>query len=112
MNLEPYRRSFLPATGAGEPIPTADDAGAINLSVSDLPAVCPHASMPRWAWHPRVFLDVVNRDEAKCPYCCTRYRLRSDARVHDHGFGALCLHQHRGQGTGMSATRGAGPQLH
>ena len=39
-------------------------AGAIELSAEDLPAICPHASMPLWAWHPRVFLDVVNQGEA------------------------------------------------
>ena len=97
LNLELYRRGFLPDGGAGERGRTAGDAGVIELSANDLPAVCPCASMPLWAWHPRVFLDVVNQNEAMCPYCCTRYRLRRGARVHDHGFGARCLHQHRRQ---------------
>ena len=73
----------------------AKHAGVIELAADDLPAVCPHASMLLWAWHPRVFLDVVNQDAAICLYYCTRYRLRRDAHVHDHGFGARCLHQHR-----------------
>lgn len=97
MNLELRRHSFLPESGAAESARTAEDAGAIALSPADLPAVCPAAALARWAWHPRVFLDVVNQNEAMCPYCCTRYRLRSDARVHDHEFGARCLHQHRKQ---------------
>src|SRR3990172_12186084 len=84
LNLELYRRGFLPESGAGGRVRTAEDAGAIELSADDLPAVCPRASMPLWALHPRVFLDVVNQNEAMCPYCCTRYRLRRDARVHDH----------------------------
>lgn len=54
--------------------------------------------MPLWASHPRVFLDVVNENEAMCPYCGTRYRLRYDASVHDHQFGARNLHQHRQRG--------------
>ena len=74
-----------------------EGAVVIELSVGDLPAVCPNASSPLWALHPRVFLDVVNEDEAMCPYCGTRYRLRRDAHVHDHGFGTSNLHQHREQ---------------
>ena len=69
----------------------------IELSVDDLPAACPNASSSLWALHPRVFLDVVNEDEAMCPYCGTRYRLRRDTDVHDHGFGTPNLHQHREQ---------------
>ena len=95
LNLEPYRHNFLPGGGAGETVRAAQPAGVIELSAQDLPAVCPCASMPLWAWHPRVFLDVVNQDEAMCSYCTTRYRLRPDTRVHDHEFRALCLHQHR-----------------
>jgi len=95
LNFELYRRGFLPRGGAGETIRAAQPAGVIELSSDDLPAVCPRASMPLWAWHPRVFLDVVNQDEAMCSYCTTRYRLRPDTRVHDHEFRALCLHQHR-----------------
>jgi uncharacterized Zn-finger protein len=95
LDVELYRRGFLPESGAGERVRTAEPAGVIELSADDLPAVCPCASMSLWALHPRVFLDVVNQDEAMCPYCGTRYRLRRNAHVHDHGFGARCLHQHR-----------------
>ena len=95
MNPELYRRGFLPESAAGEGVRMAEDGGVIELSADDLPAVCPRASMPRWALHPRVFLDVVNQNEAMCPYCSTHYRLWRDTHVHDHGFGARCLHQHR-----------------
>ena len=97
LDVELYRRGFLPEGGPGERVRTAEPAGVIELSADDLPAVCPRASLPLWALHPRVFLDVVNQNEALCPYCCTRYRLQRDAHIHDHGFGALCLHQHRKQ---------------
>lgn len=95
LNLELYKRGFLPAGRARERLPTIGHAGVIELSADDLPAVCPHASMPLWAWHPRVFLDVVNQNEAMCRYCGTRYHLPREVRVHDHEFGARCLHQHR-----------------
>lgn len=95
LNTGPSRRGFLPEGGGGERVQSGKDARVVELSTDDLPAVCPHASMPLWAWHPRVFLDLVNRDGAMGPYCCTRYHLRRGARVHDHGFGARCLHQHR-----------------
>jgi uncharacterized Zn-finger protein len=49
----------------------------IELSASDLPAFCPNPAMPLWSWHPRVYLDVVHEDEAMCPYCGTRYRLKT-----------------------------------
>ena len=105
LNFEPYRHNFLPEGGAGERVRTVEDAGVIELSADDLPAVCPQASMPRWAWHPRVFLDVVNQNEAMCPYCGTHYRLRRDAQIHDHGFGARCLHQHRKRSVGLNDQR-------
>ena len=69
-------------------------APLVELSPSELPAYCPNPSMPLWESHPRVFLDVVHESEAMCPYCGTRYRLKRDAHVHDHGFDTRELHQH------------------
>lgn len=69
----------------------------IELCASDLPAFCPNASMPLWASHPRIFLDVVNESVATCPYCGTRYRLRRNTHVRDHEFDTRNLHQHREQ---------------
>lgn len=70
-------------------------APVMELSADELPAVCPNSSMPLWAAHPRVFLEVVNESEAMCPYCGTRYRLVRGADVLDHQYGKRALHQHR-----------------
>lgn len=72
-------------------------APAVELRASDLPAFCPNPSMPPWASHPRVFLDVVNESEAMCPYCGTRYRLKRGAHVRTHEFDTRELHQDRHQ---------------
>jgi len=95
LNFESYRRGFmLESLAPAEPY-TAETSRVIELTKEDLPAVCPPTSISGWAWHPRNFLDVVNQDEAMCPYCGTRYRLPRHVRVHDHEFDARCLHQHR-----------------
>ncbi len=103
LNRQFYKPGLLPQTGAAEKVqlPKAGapkDAELIELSADELPAVCPHASMPLWASHPRVFLEAANGNEAMCPYCGTRYRLRHDASVRDHQFGLRNLHQHRQHG--------------
>lgn len=51
-------------------------AQAIELGATDLPAFCPNRAMPVWSSHPRVFLDFAANGEAKCPYCGTVYRLK------------------------------------
>src|SRR5450759_1725382 len=72
-------------------------APVVELCASELPAFCPNPSMPLWASHPRVFLDVLNESEAMCPYCGTRYRLKRNVHVRDHEFDTRNLHQHRKQ---------------
>jgi uncharacterized Zn-finger protein len=72
-------------------------APVVELSASELLAYCPNPSMPLWASHPRVFLDVVNESEAMCPYCGTRYRLKRGANVRAHEFNTRELHQDRHQ---------------
>lgn len=69
----------------------------VELSASELPAYCPNPSMPLWASHPRIFLDVVNEGEPMCPYCGTRYRLKRDTHVRAHEFDTRELHQDRHQ---------------
>ena len=96
-NLQVYRYSFLPEGGTYKIAQSEQRSAVIELSANDLPAVCPNASSPRWASHPRVFLDVANEREAMCPYCGTRYRLGPDVHVHDHEFGTVNLHQQREQ---------------
>jgi uncharacterized Zn-finger protein len=79
----------LSALPAGTPV--------VELAANELPAFCPNPSMPLWASHPRIFLDVVNESEAMCPYCGTRYRLKRDAHVQDHEFDSRDSHQRRHQ---------------
>lgn len=62
--------------------------------------------MPLWASHPRVYLDVVRESEAMCPYCGTRYRLKSDTHERNHGFGLGDSRQDRAP---RSAESVAGP---
>jgi uncharacterized Zn-finger protein len=45
----------------------------VEVGARELPLHCPLPDAPLWARHPRVFLDVVARGEALCPYCGTRY---------------------------------------
>ena len=72
-------------------------APVVELAASELPAFCPNPSMPLWASHPRIFLDVINESEAMCPYCGTRYRLKRGAHVRNDEFDSRDLHQHRHQ---------------
>ena len=52
---------------------SADTARQVEVTVKDLPLHCPVPGAPLWSRHPRVFLDVVARGEALCPYCGTKY---------------------------------------
>ncbi|HEX8886151.1 MAG TPA: zinc-finger domain-containing protein [Noviherbaspirillum sp.] len=56
----------------------------VELDGPDLPAFCPNPSMPIWSSHPRVFIDLGNKGEGKCPYCGTVYRLKPGAVHHGH----------------------------
>ena len=56
------------------------DQAAIEVAPGDLPVYCPNAQMPLWSSHPRVFLDIAESGEARCPYCGTRYRLAGGPR--------------------------------
>ncbi|MDR3453709.1 MAG: zinc-finger domain-containing protein [Rhodoferax sp.] len=45
----------------------------------------PKADMKIWNSHPRVYLDVGQTGQAKCPYCGTEYRLKEgEAAGHAH----------------------------
>ena len=48
----------------------------VVVTPKDLPVFCPNPAMPLWSSHPRVFLDIADQGEAKCPYCSTVYVLR------------------------------------
>lgn len=41
----------------------------------------PKADMKLWNSHPKVYLDVAHRGEAKCPYCGTEYKLKAGEHV-------------------------------
>ena len=75
MNSSP---GAAPATGTQE-------ASAIELGASDLPAFCPNPRMPLWSNHPRVFIDLSHEGQGKCPYCGTEYRLKQGEKLaHGH----------------------------
>jgi uncharacterized Zn-finger protein len=53
----------------------AKDVPVVRVRPKDLPVFCPNPTMPLWSSHPRVFLDVADSGEARCPYCGTVYVL-------------------------------------
>jgi uncharacterized Zn-finger protein len=57
---------------------------AVEVSPENLPVHCPNPAMPLWSSHPRVFLDVAETGEARCPYCGTCYRLRGGPLAGGH----------------------------
>ncbi len=54
----------------------------IEVTAADLPLHCPMPSMKLWDAHPRVFIDVAETGEAKCPYCGTVYKLSGPVKSH------------------------------
>jgi uncharacterized Zn-finger protein len=56
----------------------------VELDGKDLPAFCPNPAMPIWSSHPRVYLDLNDHGQGKCPYCGTVYRLKPGAVVKGH----------------------------
>ena len=56
----------------------------IAVSSKDLPLHCPMPSMKLWDAHPRVFIDVAETGEAKCPYCGTIYKLTGPVKSSQH----------------------------
>ena len=52
----------------------------IDVTENDLPLHCPMPSMKLWDSHPRVFIDLTQTGEAKCPYCGTVYKLTGSVR--------------------------------
>ncbi len=45
----------------------------IFITEADLPLSCPMPDAPLWARHPKVFLNVLGTETAKCPYCSAQY---------------------------------------
>jgi uncharacterized Zn-finger protein len=62
----------------------ADGTQEIIVSAQDLPLHCPTGEVALWCSHPRVFLNITETGEAMCPYCGTRYRLKTGEAVKSH----------------------------
>ena len=45
----------------------------IEVGEQDLPLHCPTPRTPVWCYHPRVFLDIAESGQMRCPYCSTLY---------------------------------------
>ena len=63
---------------------TTQTAPTIEIGADDLPLHCPTAKTPAWNHHPRVFLDIADTGEAKCPYCGTVYKLATGVELKGH----------------------------
>jgi uncharacterized Zn-finger protein len=63
---------------------TKQQMSYVELDGKDLPAHCPNPSMPIWSSHPRVYLDLDDKGEGKCPYCGTVYRLKPGTVAKGH----------------------------
>ena len=65
-------------------------SNTIELSAKDLNreggVYCPSplAQMQTWNTHPKVYLDIAHKGEAKCPYCGTEYKLKAGEHVSGH----------------------------
>jgi len=59
-------------------------ATIVEIGAEDMPLHCPTANTPAWNYHPRVFLDVADTGEVKCPYCGTVYKLKPGTVLKGH----------------------------
>lgn len=55
---------------------TLHTAREVEVTEKDLPLHCPLPTESVWNAHPRVFLPIEEKGEARCPYCGTLYRLK------------------------------------
>ena len=49
-----------------------------QVARGDLPLSCPMPGMYLWNSHPKVYLPIEEKGEAKCPYCGADYVLSED----------------------------------
>ncbi|NCS65815.1 MAG: zinc-finger domain-containing protein [Hydrogenophilales bacterium CG03_land_8_20_14_0_80_62_28] len=59
-------------------------APVVEVSEADLPLHCPRPGQSAWNSHPRVFLAIEDKGEARCPYCGTLYKLKGGATHRRH----------------------------
>lgn len=55
----------------------------VEVTAADLPLHCPMPGQSTWNNHPRVFLPIEAKGEARCPYCSTLYKLTGPVK-HGH----------------------------
>lgn len=48
----------------------------VDVAGTELPVHCPMPGTTLWNSHPRVYLPLKEKGEARCPYCGTLYRLK------------------------------------
>lgn len=60
---------------AAAPLIPANADNRYEVRRADLPLACPMPGMHLWNSHPRVYLPVEAKGEARCPYCGARYVL-------------------------------------
>ncbi|GAA0760960.1 zinc-finger domain-containing protein [Ideonella azotifigens] len=64
-------------------------AATVEVTAKDLQGegvlFCPNPRMPLWSNHPRVFLNLSQDGQGKCPYCGTVYKLKDGEHLpHGH----------------------------
>jgi len=80
------------ATCAGAPTAVS----VVQITTADLPLACPPLGRSVCFDHPRIYLEILETDEALCPYCGTLYRLKPEEHFNDSlFFGGRDLHEHR-----------------
>lgn len=47
-----------------------------EISRKDLPVHCPLPGTTLWNSHPRVYIPLAEKGEARCPYCGALFRLK------------------------------------
>lgn len=62
---------------AGHARPNAEKL--VYVTWKDLPLSCPTPAMSLWNSHQRVYLDIQEYGEVRCPYCGTLYVLKDEA---------------------------------
>ena len=56
----------------------------VEIDAGDLPLHCPGPKSTLWDAHPRVFLPIEAKGEARCPYCGTLYKLKNPGAARAH----------------------------
>lgn len=60
------------------------DPKIVEITAADLPLHCPMPGQAGSISHPRVFLSFEGKNEVRCPYCSTVYKLVGNGKRHHH----------------------------